>query len=84
MSKIDLRSKSKSDLNVNAQMRTEIDLNESENNLNGCKMHFLKVNLDQSEIDPSWIILSSNGPDESCDKDYSIPVESSVRSFEKA
>ena len=43
----------KSDLNVNARMRTEIDLNESEIDLNECE-HFLKANLDQSEIDLKW------------------------------
>ena len=51
---IDLRS----NLNVNAWKRTEIDLNESEIDLNKSK-HFLKTNLDQAEIDPSWIDLRS-------------------------
>ena len=37
----------KSDLNVNAQMRTEIDLNECE--------HFLKANPNQPRIDVSRI-----------------------------
>ena len=41
-------------------MRTEIDLNESEIDLNECE-HFLKVNLDRSEIHASWIHLSVNG-----------------------
>ena len=37
------------DLNVNARMRTEIDLNECE--------HFLKENWDRSEsIDSNWIL----------------------------
>ena len=34
-------------------MRTELDLNECE--------HFLKANLDQSDIESSWIVLSENG-----------------------
>ena len=34
-------------LNVNARMRTEIDLNEYE--------HFFKANMNRSEIDPIWI-----------------------------
>ena len=43
-------------------MRTEIDLNESEIDLNECE-HFqaAKQTLDRSEIDVSWINLSSNG-----------------------
>ena len=41
-----------SDLNVNARMRTEIDLNECEIDLNECE-HFLKANLDLSKIDLS-------------------------------
>ena len=40
-----VKSKVKSDLNVNPRMRTEIDLNECE--------HFLKTDLDRSEIDLS-------------------------------
>ena len=37
-------------------MRTEIDLNESEIDLNECE-HFLKANLDRTEIELSWIDL---------------------------
>ena len=39
---------------LNARMRTEIDLNESE--------HFLKVNMDRFEIDASWIDFRVNSP----------------------
>ena len=39
----------------------EIDLNESEIDLDESE-NFLKSNLDQSEIDTSWIDLSVNGP----------------------
>ena len=35
-------------------MRTEIDLNESEIDLNECK-HFLKANMALSEIDSNWM-----------------------------
>ena len=36
-------------MNVNAGIRTEIDLNECEIDLNECE-HLLKANLDRSEI----------------------------------
>ena len=39
---------------MNPRIRTEIDVNECE--------HFLKANLDRSEIVPSWMDLSENGP----------------------
>ena len=39
---------------------TEIDLNESEINLNECE-HFLKANLERFEIDSTWINFSANG-----------------------
>ena len=55
-------------MNVNARMRTEMDLNESEIGLNESEIdlneceHFLKVNSYRSEIDPSWIpVLLLNG-----------------------
>ena len=41
--------------------RSEIDLNKSEIDLNECE-HFLKAYLVRSEIDPSCIDLSVNGP----------------------
>ena len=47
-SEIDL-TRVKSDLNVNARMWTENDLNESEIDLNECE-HFLKANLDWDEF----------------------------------
>ena len=48
--KINLRSiQVKRDMNVNDRMRTKIDLNESEIDLNECE-HFLKANLDRFEI----------------------------------
>ena len=46
---------------MNAWMRTEIDLNESEIDLNKCE-HFLKANWDQSEMTPRSNI-SSHDPD---------------------
>ena len=62
-SEIDL-NESEIDLN-----EAEIDLNEAEIDLNESKIdlneseHFLKANLDQSEIHPSWIdIIAGIGP----------------------
>ena len=44
-----------------ARMWTEIDLNESEIDLNECE-HFHKgVNLERFEIDSTWINFSTNG-----------------------
>ena len=40
---------------------SEMDLNESEMDLNECE-HFLKANLDRSEIDLSWINLTLDVP----------------------
>ena len=45
-------------MNMNGRMRTEIDQNESEIDLNECE-HFLEANSDQSEIDRCY---SVNGP----------------------
>ena len=54
---IDLRLiEVKSDPYVNARMRTAMDLNESEIDLNECE-HFLRANLDQSEIQVGSILV---------------------------
>ena len=60
--KINLRSiQVKRDMNVNDRMRTKIDLNDSEIDLNECE-HFLKAKLDRLQIVLSWMDLSMNCP----------------------
>ena len=50
-------------------MRTEIDLNESENDLNECE-HFLKANWDRSKLKSIWMwTLELRSPLNGCEMD---------------